>query len=119
MLLIFVEKTVKGCRREAQGFRDEGSEIGGKSRHAGNVGLKGGLKFGKILGVRPLVWRKQVMVERRCRFRQRMGSGEIDLLPPIRLQSCNLVTELTVTWIDRSTSTLVILYEKSECYLGN
>lgn len=38
------------------------------------------------------------MVRRCGRDWERMWCGEVDLLPPIRFQSCNLVAELVVTW---------------------
>ena len=50
-----------------------------------------------MVGIRPLVWCEEVVIERRCRVRQRMRGGEVDLLSPICLQSCNLVSKLTVT----------------------
>lgn len=44
-----------------------------------------------------MVWRKKIMVRRCGRDWERMWCGEVDLLPPIRFQSCNLVAELVVT----------------------
>ena len=47
-----------------------------------------------------------------------MGGRKVDLLPPIRLQGCNLVPKLTVTWSTFNLfRMLFISYARAESHL--
>lgn len=72
VLLVLVEEAVKGCCGKAKSFSDQRREFTRDGRHLGDVGFIGWAERGERVGVGPLIWSEEIVVERIGRFRKRV-----------------------------------------------
>lgn len=94
MLLIFVKEPVECIWLQSQAFGDQACEDHTDIGHLANIVFVDGSERRHELSARPLVWAQQVVVNWCIWLWERMWRAEIELLPPVCLESSYLVTQL-------------------------